>query len=211
MRLLPLSCRCWRLIFIYSLLLAGCGQPPVILYRYLPEYPPPVVHREPLLDSLRVESFVAPQYLRSTNMYYRPRPYEIRAYAYHRWQAEPAALVTDMLLRDLRESGLFQGVFAYQQEGAARFQLEGAVQEFAEVDAPAGWQAVVAVNVTLADRQQPELTRRVILNRNYQEAELMVDQTPAGLAAAMSRALARLSGRLIADLYEAARRAQPPP
>ena len=201
-----LPARWWWLI-VALLLSGGCGRPPVVLQRYLLEYPPPPVSRPaPLPESLRVELFAAPHHLNSTNMVYRPRPYELKAYAYHRWQAPPAALVTDMLLRDLRASGLFQGVFDYQQSGTARFRLEGAVQEFTEVDNPEGWQAVLSVWVTLADLRQVEVTRRVILARNYQETEPLVEQTPAGLAAAMSRALARLSARITADLCDAARR-----
>lgn len=201
-----LLARGWPALLLLGLL-SACGQPPVVLQRYLLEYPPPALQKTPVPDSLRVELFAAPQYLRSTNMLYQPRPYEIKAYAYHRWQVEPAAMVTDLLVRDLRESGLFQGIFSYSQGGTARYRVEGAVQEFAEVDDPGGWLAVVAVSVTLLDLTQAELSRRVILSRNYRETELMEDQTPTGLAAAMSRAWARLSSRIIADLHEAARRA----
>lgn len=199
--------RGWPTLLLLGWLLGACGQPPVVLQRYLLEYPPPALQKTPVPDSLRVELFAAPQYLRSTNMLYQPRPYEIKAYAYHRWQVEPAAMVTDLLVRDLRESGLFQGIFSYSQGGTARYRVEGAVQEFAEVDDPGGWLAVVAVSVTLLDLTQADLTRRVILSRNYRETELMEDRTPTGLAAAMSRAWARLSSRIIADLHEAARRA----
>lgn len=202
------SFRWWPLVIAGLLVGGGCGQPPVVLQRYLLEYaPPPAGRQAPLAEGVRVELFEAPQYLSSPSMVYRPRPYEIKAYAYNRWQAPPAALVTDMLLRDLRASGLFQGVFGYQQGGVARFRVEGAVQEFAEVDEPEGWQAVLAVWVTLADLKKPEVTQRVILARNYRETEPLLEQTPAGLAAAMSRALARLSARITGALYDAAQRA----
>ncbi|HAY21797.1 MAG TPA: hypothetical protein DCY27_06450 [Desulfobacterales bacterium] len=196
-------------VIMMTLTAIGCGKPPVTLNRYLLEYPSPVSGSRPILpDSIRVELFAAVQSLTTTAMIYRPKPYEASSYAYNRWQVSPSHLVTDYLLRDLRNSGLFQGVFGYQQSGGvSRFKLEGAVQEFAEVDAPDGWKAVLAISINLLDTNQEEITRRVIMQRNYCSEESMPDQTPRGLAEGMSRAMERISAQVIADVYQAASRA----
>ncbi len=200
----------WGWLFLAGMLLgsnllAGCGKPPLVTNHFLLDYPAPVLSRQaPLSESIRVELFAAAQAINSTNMVYFPQPWQAATYAYNRWQVSPAHLVTDFLLRDLRQANLFAGVFGYQQSGLGRFRLEGAVQEFAEVNDPTGWQAVLAVSITLSDLNEPEVTRRVILQRNYRQATAMMEKTPLGLAQAMSQAMAAVSAGLIADVYQAA-------
>ena len=191
--------------FLALALLGGCGKPPLVTNHFLLDYPSPVFGRQPALEvSIRVELFAAAQAINSTNMVYQPSPYQIASYAYNRWQVSPAHMVTDFLLRDLRQARLFAGVFGYQQAGLGRFRLEGAVQEFAEVNDPDGWKAVLAVSITLSDLNEAEVTRRVILQRNYRQSEALAEKTPAGLAQAMSRAMALVSANIIKDVHQAA-------
>jgi ABC-type uncharacterized transport system auxiliary subunit len=186
--------------------LAGCGKPPMVTNRFLLEYPSPVFGDRPALDeSIRVELFTAAQAINSTAMVYHPRPLETSAYVYNRWQVDPAHMVTDYLLRDLRSSGLFRGVFGHQQAGLGRFRVEGAVQQFAEVDDPDGWKAVLTVSVTLLDLNEAEITKRVIMQKNYQQSEYMPEQNAHGLAQGMSRAMAVVSANIINDFYRAAK------
>ena len=129
--------------------MSGCGKPPKVTNHYILEYPSPVFGARPTLDeSIKVELFAAAQSISSNAMVYLPRPLETSSYVYNKWQVDPSHMVTDFLLRDLRKSNLFKGVFGYQQSGLGRFKVEGAVQQFAEVDDPDGWKAVLAVSVT---------------------------------------------------------------
>jgi ABC-type uncharacterized transport system auxiliary subunit len=173
--------------------------------RFLLEYPSPVFGSRPTLDeSIRVELFAAAQSINSPAMVYLPRPFETSSYVHNRWQVDPGHMVTDYLLRDLRSSRLFKGVFGYQQAGIGRFKVEGAVHQFAEVDDPDGWKAVLEVSVTLLDLNEAEVTRRVILQKNYRRSEYMPEQNPAGLARGMSRAMEVVSANIMNDLYTAA-------
>ena len=192
-------------ILLVILGISGCGKPPIVTNHYILEYPSPVFGGRPALDeSIKVELFAAAQSIRSNSMVYLPRPWETSSYVFNKWQVDPSHLVTDFLLRDLRKSNLFKGVFGYQQSGIGRFKVEGAVQQFAEVDDPDGWKAVLAVSVTLLDLNEPEVTKRVIFQKNYRQAEPMPAQTPSGLAQGMSRAMEVVSANIIHDLYKAA-------
>ncbi|MFZ5448045.1 MAG: hypothetical protein ACOZFS_05345 [Thermodesulfobacteriota bacterium] len=51
---------------------------------------------------------------------------------------------------------------------------------------------------------QQEITQRVVFQKNYRAAEPLIEKTPKGLAAAMSRAMQNLSGAIISDTYQAA-------
>jgi ABC-type uncharacterized transport system auxiliary subunit len=193
------------IFFLLVLGSTGCGKPPRVTNHFLLEYPSPSLgSRAVLKESIRVELFAAAQAINSTAMIYLPRPFETSSYVYNRWQVNPGHMVTDYLLRDLRNSRLFQGVFGYQQSGIGRFKIEGAVQQFAEVDEPDGWKAVLAVSVTLLDLDEDEVTKRVILQKDYRQAEYLPEQNARGLAQGMSQAMEVVSAKIINDIYKAA-------
>jgi ABC-type uncharacterized transport system auxiliary subunit len=188
------------------LLVAGCGHPPMLVHQYLLEYPAPSLHGSPLPASLKVERFAVAQAYNTTSMIYQPRAFEREAYKYHRWRVNPGYLVVDYLARDLRRAGLFKAVLAAETGEKARFALEGGVEEFEEVDAPGGWQASLALVVTLLDTEAEAAPRKVVFQKHYQATEPMVARTPQGLAESMSRALERLSARILPEVYDAAKK-----
>jgi cholesterol transport system auxiliary component len=186
--------------------LGGCTKPPVLVNQYILEYPAPVVGRKAKLPAdVKVELFSVAQTFNTQAMVYQPRPYQSQTYNYSRWRANPGYLVTDYLIRDLRESGLFKAVFGPDSSGEHRFKLEGGVAEFQEVDAADGWKASLALTVTLLDTTQQELPQRVVFQKNYRVLEPLPEKTPQGLAQGMSRAMEQISAQIIHDTYEAAR------
>ena len=199
----------WLLSLLVTLLvppLSGCGKPPMLVNQYILEYPAPATGRQTrLAEAIQVEQFSVAQAFNTTAMVYQPQPFQSQVYHYSRWRANPGYLVTDYLLRDLRHSGLFQGVFGPDSGGKSRFKLEGGVAEFQELDEPGGWQADLALTVTLLDTSQEELPQRVVFQKTYRVLEPLPEKTPQGLAQAMSRAMAQVSARIINDTYQAVR------
>ncbi len=204
-----LTLRPWCLALAAALLVAclsGCGKPPMLVNQYILEYPAPAVGGKAKLPAaVKVELFSVAQTFNTNAMVYQPRPFQSQSYNYSRWRANPGYLVTDYLIRDLRESGLFKAVFGPDNSGEHRFKLEGGVAEFQEVDAADGWKASLALTVTLLDTTQPELPQRVVFQKNYRVLEPLPEKTPQGLAQGMSRAMEQVSARIINDTYEAAR------
>jgi ABC-type uncharacterized transport system auxiliary subunit len=187
--------------------LSGCGKPPMLVKQYILEYPAPVTGGKAKIPAaVKVELFSVAQAFNTHAMVYQPRPFQSQSYNYSRWRANPGYLVTDYLIRDLRESGLFKAVFGPDSSGEHRFKLEGGVAEFQEVDAADGWKASLALTVTLLDTTQVELPQRVVFQKNYRLQEPLPEKTPQGLAQGMSRAMEQLSARIINDTYEAARK-----
>jgi len=194
-------------LLTFFLLAYGCGQTPTLVQKYMLEYPAPVAPKAaPLTESLKVEQFAVAQAYNTTAMIYRTSPYKAENYQYSRWRVNPGYLVADFLTRDLRDSRLFKAVVPPDSGAKARFALEGGVQEIQELDQGEAWQASLALNLTLLDTNESEITKRVLFQKIYQTAEPLTEKTPAGLAEAMSRALAQLSSRIIADVYQAAQK-----
>ncbi len=198
---------CLILALLALLLMAGaCSRPPILVQRYVLEYPAPAVPRQaPLPEAVKVHQFAAAEAINTTAMLYRPDAYQRQAYVYHQWRITPGPLVTDSLVRDLRQAGLFQAVFTEDSPDRARFRVEGGVTEMQEENYPAGWQAVLGLSITLLDTHYPprEVSRRVMFQKSYRAVEPMPDQTPQGLAAAISRAMSRLSREIITDIHRA--------
>jgi cholesterol transport system auxiliary component len=201
--LTPMTMVC---VLIMSLLWCGCGKPPMLVHQYLLEYPAPVVRATPLGESLKVEKFAVAQAFNTTAMVYRTGPYKAETYNYSRWRVNPGYQVTDFLIRDLRESHLFQAVLPADSATKARFALEGGVERIEEVDQGEVWQAALVLNITLLDTEQKDITKRVVFQKNYRAEEPLTEKTPDGLAQAMSRAMERLSAQIVTEVYQAAKK-----
>ncbi|MCX5888784.1 MAG: ABC-type transport auxiliary lipoprotein family protein [Deltaproteobacteria bacterium] len=193
-------------LLISLLLWCGCGKPPMLVQQYLLDYPAPPVKAAPLADSLKVEPFAVGQAFNTTAMVYRTDPYKSETYNYSRWRVNPGYLVADYLTRDLRNARIFKAVLSTDSPTKARFALEGGVEEMQEIDQGEIWQASLALNITLLDTSENEITRRVLFQKKYQAAEPLTEKTPGGLAQAMSRAMEQLSARIITDIYQAAKK-----
>jgi len=206
-RLLERPWLLFLLLPVLILLLIGCGKPPMLVHQYILEYPAPVMGgKTKSPEAVKIGLFSVAQAFNTNNMVYQPQPFKSQTYNYSRWRANPGYLVTDYLLRDFRDSHLFNAVFGPGSSGRYRYSLEGGVEEFQELDEPDGWKAVLALTVTLLDVSQEELPQRVVFQKTYRAVEPMPEKTPDGLARAMSRAMEHLSARIITDTYEAARR-----
>lgn len=180
------------------------GKPVAMVEQYALEYAPPCVQNlSPIDRVIAIDRFSVSQIFNNVKMIYRRKPTLYNDYAYHRWRANPGDMVGDSLLRDLRAAALFKSVFSWRDMGNTPFILQGGVGEFYESDETDGRKAILSVNITLLDTTQKELTKQIIFQKNYRCAEPVAEKTVPGFAGAMSIAVERLSGQIIADVYAA--------
>jgi ABC-type uncharacterized transport system auxiliary subunit len=195
------------LLLAVALLLAGClggnrVQTPVV--RYTIEYPPPSFPgAAPAGVALKVERLATTGDCAGWGLVRRPAPYRVESYDRCRWAGSVSELVTDLIYRDASSSGLFQRVISPRGVEATPLIVGGEVEEFWEAAEDGGAVAVVGLLITLEDRRLDDPIRRVILQKRYRETEPMPTSTPADLAAALSRAMERLSHRMLGDLHGA--------
>lgn len=183
---------------------ASGGKPAVMVEHYALEYAPPAVRGlAPIPVVIGVERFSVAQIFNHAKIIYRQAPYQYNDYAYDRWRANPADMIGDCLLRDLRAAGVFKSVFSYRDEANPPLLLQGGVGEFYENDVGDGRFAVLSVDITLLDTTQKEFTRQVVFQKNYRYEEPLTEKTVPGFAGAMSRAARKLSGQMILDIHSA--------
>jgi ABC-type uncharacterized transport system auxiliary subunit len=198
------------LVGLLLLLLPGClgSQAPTMIRQWVLEYDTPAISGcSPLPAVIELERFSTAWAFNSQEMVYQPQAQERGVYPYNRWRKNPGDMVGDLLVRDLRRSGLFKAVLSPSQAGGARFRLEGGVERFLEMDQAQGWRAELRLVLTLMDLNQKNLPDRVILQKEYQADAPIQPKGAAGLARAMSRALAQVSGQALADICQSAGKA----
>jgi len=192
--------------FFIALLLSSCvcgGGAPRVTMQYALEYQTPSFSGlQGAGAALRIERFSIAQAFKGHDIIYSPEPYREDAYNYARWVADPADLVGDHLLRDLRTSGLFTGVFSYCDPEEPRYAVQGSVQRIIERDRGNTSEAILSLHIILLDRGDTKYLNRILFQKNYEAVEPVKSRTAADFAEGASKAAARLSSEIIRDVYE---------
>jgi ABC-type uncharacterized transport system auxiliary subunit len=176
----------------------------VTVEQYALDYQAPAFPgRAPLAAGIKVARFSSAQEIAGTDMLIQPGPYQRQVWDYQRWRVSPADQVGDFLARDLRASGLFSLVLSHHDPSAVRFKLEGALERFQLSQSAHGPAAVLEISLTLLDIRERELPRRLIFQRGYAVEVPLAQPAPLDLAQGLSRALAQLSAKIVADLHQA--------
>ena len=190
------------------LLLGGCaaGAKTTAVRQYALEYPSPAFgNLERVRDSIRVEPLSIARAFSTASMVYRSRPFVYGDDAYNRWKIKPSAMISDLLLRDMRSAGLFGGVFSSGDSESADYALGGVIEELYEQEESGGSKAVLALNVTLLNRSRQNTGGRLSFQKNYRSFQTMETGDAESMARAMSKAMEALSREIILETYQAMR------
>jgi ABC-type uncharacterized transport system auxiliary subunit len=126
---------------------------------------------------------------------YRLTPYRLDYYNYHRWSALPGTLIADFLERTFERSGKFKTVT--RESASAQVTLGGRVVAIEEVDhSKTRWVGRVVVELRLTDNT----SGAVLWTKKFEELEPLANQTPEGLAHALSVALYRVAERALPQI-----------
>ncbi|MBP7342536.1 MAG: ABC-type transport auxiliary lipoprotein family protein [Smithellaceae bacterium] len=207
-----------RIVFLPALLFCliltiGCvstGKPSYSIEKYLLSYPPPPVSgMDRLSASVKFSRFSIAAAYNSTAMAFRGDAYKIDEFNYSRWAVNPADMIGDRLLSDMRESGLFRAVFSRYDAEDGRYILTGGVDELYLRMDKNGKTAVLGITVALSNPREKETGRRLLYQKKYVREEPLQDASPRGYCEAASAALRELSRAIIGDVYAAVRDAAP--
>jgi ABC-type uncharacterized transport system auxiliary subunit len=183
----------------------GCGAQRPIKY-YQITYPTAAANppQDVIDTTLMVRAFESsPLYLDEKIVYGFDSP-EMGTYEYHRWVEPPVEILQMSLIRGLRASGRFKGVFTVRAESGGRFVLGGYLYEFKEVDA----NTIVArlnYEVRLRDRK----SGTTVWSHGYAHDEPVSEKTVSAFVVAMDKNL-RQSVQEVQTGLEEYFRAHPP-
>jgi ABC-type uncharacterized transport system auxiliary subunit len=188
------------------ILLGACmslKQPVNKIEYYTLEYPPlQMATLNPLPHVIRMDRFtVAPPY-NTSQIIYRDQSFKRNAYVYYRWQTNPGAIVTTLLHRDIKNSGLFKAVLDNGSRFSPSYMIEGTVDEFFEWDTQNQWKAILAVSIILTEKNKNDIKNKILFQKTYRKAEICRQKRPKAVAEAMSIALSKISEEMIKDVYD---------
>lgn len=195
-------------LLISFLFVSSCTsfkQSHLSIKKYTLEYESPVFTQKDQLDcTIKIDNFsVAPVY-NTSRIIYSKKKYEIDSYIYHKWNSNPGEMVTHLIGRDIRNSGLFRSVLLPGERiKDFSYRLGGTLEEFYESDGKSNWSGVLALSINLVSEGDSETGDRIIFQKSYKATEVCEKKNPEALARALSRALKKVSEQLVGDLYMA--------
>ena len=183
--------RASTLATLATLALAGCA-----LFRSTPQvrsYTLALVGEPParLAAPVRIGVFTIDQPYATERLAYRTSPYRLDYYTYHRWAADPRQLV-QAAARDYLERAVTSGHGA--ETAGTPFEITGHIRRIEEIDTPAAWQGALVLDLRV------ERGGTLLLARSYAETEPAEARNPEAVAAALSRALARILDSVVTEL-----------
>jgi ABC-type uncharacterized transport system auxiliary subunit len=215
MRQLLIQAQCYRkrmqsfyfMIIVLSFLIAGCagsGKPQYNVENYLLSYTAPSWDKlDALAVSVKLDRFSIAAAYNSTNMIFRSDTYSLDSFNYSRWAINPADMIADSLLLDMRASGLFRAIFSRYEGDEERFLVSGGIEEFYLRMDKSNKTAVISIAISLKDARERETGKRIMFQKKYVREEPLQESSPRGYCQAASQAMRVISQQIISDIYAA--------
>lgn len=165
-------------------LTAGCGASRPITYYQLtnPSANAPA-SAQPLPVSIIVGLPAAPDLYRDNRVVYAVGDQKIGAYEYERWIGPPPELIRDVILRNLRSSGRYMGVYTPQGKAGGDYLLRTRLYDFKEVDSGSGLTGRLTLDVELQNTK----TGDTVWQTYYNHDEPIGAKTVSDVVAALNR------------------------
>jgi ABC-type uncharacterized transport system auxiliary subunit len=187
------------LVLMLTLLpaLVGCGRVryPAYYTLNLPAPPDPPAP-DNVRTSIAVRDFQSPNYLRQGPIVYRTTPEQIGFYEYHRWAADPRALVTGAVVDHLRASGQYAMVSTYNGRPDNDYIFSGKLEKLEEVDCPAGVKVEVAISAQITRVK----TGATVWSNAVSEVGTVSQRTVPGVVSQMNRTVEIAINKLLSTV-----------
>ena len=196
---------CTILVVALFFISSGCSLKTgnTVIYHTL-NYPPPEKEfKAPIPHTLMVYRFLlAPDVESDSILTSQPKGSE-KSVRIHRWQENPADIITDTLSRDLEESGLFRKIVDQLSNIRYRYSLEGTLRDLHAVIKDGQTSAVVELEVVFTDFDAPRPAQKDLLKKTYKVEIPSKDGSAESVLAAFNAGVKEISGLLRADIRTA--------
>jgi ABC-type uncharacterized transport system auxiliary subunit len=118
----------------------------------------------------------------------------------HRWQDNPADMITELVLRDLDNAGLFEKTVDQLSTTRYRYALEGVIRNLQGVVRNGSSSALIEIEATLIDFDAPLGTDKNLLKKTYRIETPSTNDKPESMVAAFNQGLREFSAQLRKDI-----------
>ena len=153
---------------------------------------------KPVLGSVAVREFSAPEFLREGPIAYRQSPEQLDFYNYHRWAVDPRRAVTAAMVREMQTRGLFQSVDMFDGRGTPECLVTGTLDHLEEVDHGSD----VSIEVRVSARLINLRTGEVLWQDTSTGTAKLDERSVPGIVAEMSRDLGNAVEHLVSSMQD---------
>ncbi|MGA9111013.1 MAG: ABC-type transport auxiliary lipoprotein family protein [Smithella sp.] len=192
-------------MIVLSFIITGCagsGKPQYEVEKYLLSYSAPSWDKFDKLNvSIKFNRFSIAAAYNSDNMIFRDNTYSFDYFNYSRWAVNPADMIADSLVRDMRDSGLFRAVFSRYETQDGQFIISGSIDEFYLREDRSNKTALISIIISLQDTRERETGKRMMFQKKYVREEPLQESSPRGYCQAVSEAMRVISEQITKDIY----------
>jgi len=118
--------------------LAGCGSAKVSRHYQLtvPGNIVPAAEANPVPVTLLIGRLAAPALYHEDQIVYSSGGQSMGTYEYQRWSEPPTDMIAEVMLRQLRASGHYRGVYVLRSDLSGDYLLHGHLYDFKEISGP---------------------------------------------------------------------------
>lgn len=121
----------------------------------------------------------------------------------HHWEDNPADMITELVVRDLDSSGLFEKTVDQLSSARYRYALEGTIRHLQGIVKDGAGRALIEVEAGLTDFEAPAGKGKTLIKKNYRIEVPSQDATPDSIVKALDVAVKEFSDRLRNDIGSA--------
>jgi cholesterol transport system auxiliary component len=186
-------------LVIGVLLASGCGavRPSKYYQLALPNDLGSTKAADPIPITLLIGRLKASHLYREDRIVYSSKNEQMGTYEYQRWAEPPTEMIDQILLRELRASGHFAGVYTQSGEAGGDYLLHGSLFDFKEVS---GEPVLARLSLELALRDMK--TGNTVWTHSYSHDELVDTKDISGIVAALSKNVQRAVNEIRVSLDE---------
>jgi ABC-type uncharacterized transport system auxiliary subunit len=176
-------------ILFFALLLlisvgSGCGaaRPSKYYQLTVPGDVAPAAGSDPYHVTLMLEPITSSHLYREDHIVYTDNAQYMGVYQYQRWAEPPTEMIRDVLLRELRASSRFQGVYPWGSNVRGDYILRGHLYDFREISA-----ANLVGRVTLELELRDARTGATVWTHFYSHDQPVASKDVAAVVAALDQ------------------------
>lgn len=169
------------------------------------DYPAPSRESKapPIPQTLMIYRFLLDPSVESDAMRTAPAKFCETSRLVHRWQENPADMITDLFLRDMEHSGMFDKVVGQLSNVRYRYALEGTIRQLQGLTRTDTAIALVDMEVTFTDFEAPWGTKRDLFKKPYRVEVPSKDSSAEAMLDAFNQGIREISKHLRGDIKSA--------
>jgi ABC-type uncharacterized transport system auxiliary subunit len=196
--------RKWPVILPFAVIIAfyGCAlwSKDAVIFHTI-NYPAPRAIRESTIpETIMVYRFLMDSSVDTHYLLISDQDSKTKVVSSHAWAQDPSVMLTELAIRDLESSGVFEKAVDQTSNVPYKYALEGAIKKFEGVVNKAKGSGLIEVEVKLIDFEPKSVGQNQLMKKDYVIEIRSADTSPESLVKALEQCANELSEKIRNDV-----------